>query len=181
MHTKENWFLFFCLTVYIYTLLFMSGISQNTHTHLAALCPGLPSWAGTRKANQTGFYWSKRQWVAVASAGPYASLHLAPDRQPCQHPTTQFFTGRMPFLPPNQQRQSTEGSVRNLSACKCKSKRKPQNIWKIIRLKSLQVRTVSSQSSFVVCFCCICVVKNCGKIKKNSSSVDSLLLLISVM
>ena len=27
-----------------------------------------------------GFYWSKRQWVAVASAGPYASLHLAPDR-----------------------------------------------------------------------------------------------------
>jgi len=24
-------------------------------------------------------------------------------------PTTQFFTGQMPFLPPNQQRQSTEG------------------------------------------------------------------------
>jgi len=47
--------------------------------------------------------------VAVASAGPYASLHLAPDRQPHQHPTTQFFTGRMPFLPPNQQCQSTEG------------------------------------------------------------------------
>jgi len=48
--------------------------------------------------------------VAVASAGPYASLHLAPDRQPRQHPTTQYFTGRMPFLPPNQQRQSTEGT-----------------------------------------------------------------------
>jgi len=47
--------------------------------------------------------------VAVASAGPYASLHLAPDRQPHQHPTTLFFTGRMPFLTPNQQRQSTEG------------------------------------------------------------------------
>jgi len=46
--------------------------------------------------------------VAVASAGPYASLHLAPDREPRQHPTTQFFTGRMPFLPPNQQCQSTE-------------------------------------------------------------------------
>ena len=28
----------------------------------------------------------------------------------CQHPTSQFFTGRMPFLPPNQQRQSTEGT-----------------------------------------------------------------------
>ena len=47
----------------------------------------------------------------MASTGPYASLHLAPDRQPGQHPTTQFFTGRMPFLPPNQQRQSTEGTL----------------------------------------------------------------------
>jgi len=48
--------------------------------------------------------------VAVASAGTYASLHLAPDRQPHQHTITLFFTGQMPFLPPNQQRQSTEGS-----------------------------------------------------------------------
>jgi len=36
-------------------------------------------------------------------------MPIAPDRQPHQHPTTLFFTGRMPFLPPNQQRQSTEG------------------------------------------------------------------------
>jgi len=28
-------------------------------------------------------------------------------------PTTQFFTGWMPFLPPNQQRQSTEGTYNN--------------------------------------------------------------------
>ena len=56
-----------------------------------ALCPELPTWAGTRKVNQCGFYWSERQWVAVASARPYASLHLAPDRWPCQHPTSQFF------------------------------------------------------------------------------------------
>jgi len=49
--------------------------------------------------------------VAVASAGPYASLHLAPNRQPHQDPTTLFFTGWMPFLPPNQQRQSTEGKM----------------------------------------------------------------------
>jgi len=39
-----------------------------------------------------GFCWSKRRWVAVASAGSYASLHFAPDRYPCHHPTTQFFT-----------------------------------------------------------------------------------------
>ena len=47
----------------------------------------------------------------MASVGTYASLQLAPDRQPCQHPTTQFFTGRMPFLPPNQRRQSTEALI----------------------------------------------------------------------
>jgi len=37
--------------------------------------------------NQSGFYWSKRQWVAVASAGPYAKLHLV-----CTMPapTTQY-------------------------------------------------------------------------------------------
>ena len=34
----------------------------------------------------------------MASAGPYASLHLAPDSYPCQHPTTQFFTGRECFF-----------------------------------------------------------------------------------
>jgi len=28
--------------------------------------------------------------------------------QPRQYPTIQFFTNRMPFLPPNQQRQSTD-------------------------------------------------------------------------
>jgi len=41
---------------------------------------GLPGWAGTRKVQPIWIYWSKRQWVAVASAGPYANLHLASNR-----------------------------------------------------------------------------------------------------
>jgi len=52
---------------------------------------------------------SEWQWHQLG--GPYASSHLAPDRQPRQHTATLFFTGRMPFLPPNQQRQSTEGKL----------------------------------------------------------------------
>jgi len=38
--------------------------------------------------------------VAVASAGPYAYLHFAPDKttMPASHHS--FFTGQMPFLPP---------------------------------------------------------------------------------
>ena len=48
--------------------------------------------------------------MAVASAGPYASLHLAPDRQPRQHPTTQFFYRPDALPAAQQQRQSTEGN-----------------------------------------------------------------------
>ena len=51
---------------------------------------------------------SEWQWHQLGHM-QVASLHLAPDRLPRQHLTTQFFTGRMPFLPPNQQRQSTQG------------------------------------------------------------------------
>ena len=52
--------------------------------------------------------------VAVASAGPYANhLDLAPDRKPRkprnQYLISQLLTGRMLFLMPKQQCQSTEG------------------------------------------------------------------------
>jgi len=49
--------------------------------------------------------------VTVASAGPYANhLHLAADRY---HASTSslFFTGRMLFLMPSEQCQSTEGTT----------------------------------------------------------------------
>ena len=58
--------------------------------------------------------------VAVASARPHANhFHLTPDRQPCQHLITQFFTGRMLFLMPNQQCQTTEGLTIQHSDRKC--------------------------------------------------------------
>ena len=38
--------------------------------------------------------------MAVESAGPYASLHLAPDRYPLQHPTTQFLQAGCPSCRP---------------------------------------------------------------------------------
>jgi len=44
--------------------------------------------------------------VAVASAAPRSSQITTPAPAPLC-----FFTGRMTFLPPNQQRQSTEGTV----------------------------------------------------------------------
>jgi len=47
---------------------------------------------------------SERQWHQLGHMQVLISLQT--DNL---HPITQFFTGRMPFLPPNQQRQSTEG------------------------------------------------------------------------
>ena len=91
----------------------------NTHIHThpfnGALSGTTPVSRYQQAKTNLDFTWSKRQWVAVASAQPYACLHLAPNRLPRQHLTTQFFTGRTPFLPPNQQRQSTEGTNLNLT------------------------------------------------------------------
>jgi len=68
-----------------------STIATHTHTRLTAFFPGLLGSAGTRKVKPIWFYWSKRQWEAVASAGPYASLHLAPDRYHASTSPLKFF------------------------------------------------------------------------------------------
>jgi len=47
---------------------------------------------------------------AICKSAPYPKQITTPA------PTTQFFTGWMPFLPPNQQRQSTEGKLVSLVA-----------------------------------------------------------------
>ena len=62
----------------------------------------------TRNVKPIWIYWNKIYWVAMASAGLNANLHLIPDTWKRQHPNTQFCW--MPFLPPNQQRQRTEGT-----------------------------------------------------------------------
>jgi len=59
---------------YYYYNLFMAPVLWPP-----GLCPGLLS---TRKVKPIWIYWSKRYWVAVASAGPYANMHLAPDNIP---------------------------------------------------------------------------------------------------
>ena len=51
-------------------------ITTTTTTILRPLFQDNLGKPAPERQNQSGFYWSKRQWVAVASAGPYASLHL---------------------------------------------------------------------------------------------------------
>ena len=52
----------------------------HTHIHLTAVCPGLSRWASTRKVKPIRILLKQETAIAVASAGPYASLHLAPVR-----------------------------------------------------------------------------------------------------
>jgi len=65
----------------------------HTHTCLTAICPGLPRQAGTRRQNQSGFKWSKRQWVfaprsrQITMPAPHHSVFYRPDALPAAQPT----------------------------------------------------------------------------------------------
>jgi len=79
----------------------------HTHTRLTALCSGLPGCAGTRKVKPI---WILLKQETVSGSGiSWAICKCAPDKYHSSTPPLSFFTGRMPFLPPNQQCQSTEG------------------------------------------------------------------------
>jgi len=87
----------------------------HTHTHLTALFPGLPGWAGTRKVKPI---WILLKQETVSGRGISWAICKSASRSrqitmPVLH-HSKFFTGRMPFLPPNQQRQSTEGTQERL-------------------------------------------------------------------
>ena len=66
---------------------YQKGKTRKVKTNLDLLDQEIVSGSGI-----SSFSW------AICKSAP----HL---RQPRQHPTTQFFTGQMPFLLPNQQRQ----------------------------------------------------------------------------
>jgi len=83
----------------------------HTHTHLTALCPGLPGWAGTRKV--TPIWILLKQETVSGSDSSWVVCKFAPRSRQITTPAPHHsvFSGRMPFLPPNQQRQSTEGTT----------------------------------------------------------------------
>ena len=94
---------------------FESQIITLTHTRLTTLFPGLPGWAGTRKVKPI---WILLKQETVSGSGiSRAICKSGTSLQTDNHASTpplSFFTGRMPFLPPNQQHQSTEGTTERL-------------------------------------------------------------------
>jgi len=88
---------------------FIHSTHTHTHTRLTALCPGLPGWAGTRKVKPI---WILLKQETVSGSGISWAICKSAHRSrqittPAPHHSV--FTGRMPFLPHNQQCQSTEG------------------------------------------------------------------------
>jgi len=86
--------------------------THNTHTSLTALFAGLPRWAGIRKVKPIWIL-LKQETVSGSSISWTIYNSASRSRQittPAPHHS--FFTGRMPFLPPNQQHQSTQGQLR---------------------------------------------------------------------
>ena len=88
-------------------------MATHTHTHrLMALFPGLPRWACTRKEKPI---WILLKQETVSDSGISWAISTSAPRSrqitmPAPHHSV-FFTGWIPFLPPNQQRQSTEGNT----------------------------------------------------------------------
>ena len=67
--------------------------------------------------------------MALASAGPYASLHLAPERQPCQHPTTRFLQTGCPFCHPTNSIKALKEITNAHTQIKYKT-----HIWRLVNL-----------------------------------------------
>jgi len=60
-----------------------------------------------QKGKNIWIYWSKKQWVAVVSAGPYANLHVTPDRitMPASHHSVFYRPDALPAAQPKYWRQ----------------------------------------------------------------------------
>ena len=78
-------------------------------TRLTALFPRLPGWAGTRKVKPIRILLKLETVTGSGISWPICKSALCSRQITTPVPHYSVFTGRMPFLPPNQQCQSTEG------------------------------------------------------------------------
>ena len=95
------------------------GEIKGTHTRLTALFLGLPRWAGTRKVKPI---WILLKQETVSGSGvSWAICKSAPCfRQPCQHPTTQFFTcpDALPAAQPTVSKHWRQNEIKGAMAIK---------------------------------------------------------------
>jgi len=89
-------------------LLWWTQPKPHHHNRFTAFFPGPPGWAGARR-ELLDFMVQRKIYRGRHTDHP-AGRHSIRTNQCPPPPSPHFFTGRMPFLPPNQQCQSTEGN-----------------------------------------------------------------------
>jgi len=95
----------------------MIWVNTHTHNHFTALLEYVRDHPVSRyqkgKTRKVKTNLDLMEQEIVSSSGIcWTICKPAPHpRQPRQHPTTQFFTGRMPFLLPNQQHQKNNSTT----------------------------------------------------------------------
>ena len=127
------------------------NVHTHTHTRLTALFPGLsryrkvkPIWILLKQEKVSG---SGISWAICKSAPCSRQITMSA-------PHHSFFTVRMPFLPPNQQRQSTEG----------------KSTGKYSKTKLIKIREIPNPNNATICSFC----KNKSKrIKKQQILRDN--------
>ena len=94
-----------CLAVFLWhSIVYTSTVLVlQTHNRLMALCLGLPGSAGTRKVKTNVDFTEARdsEWQWHQLGHMQVCTLLQTDNMPAPH-HSQFFTGRMLFLPPSQ-------------------------------------------------------------------------------
>ena len=104
----ELWVMMSCIACFVRKM--ATHTHARTHVRLMEFCPGLPGWTGTREVKPI---WILLEQESVSGSGiSWTVCKSAPRSRQITTPAPHHsvFTGRMPFLPPNQQCQSTEGN-----------------------------------------------------------------------
>jgi len=97
-------------TSFVSVVVFLCTTETHTQTFNGPFT-GFTRMSRYQKGKTNLDFTEARESVAVASAGWYASLHIAPDRQPCQHRTTQYLQAGCCSRRPNNSVDNGHGNV----------------------------------------------------------------------
>ena len=126
--------------IYIHTHPFNGHFSRTTR--VSRYQKGKPIWILLKQQTASG---SGISW-AICKSAPRSRQITMPAPTTGHH---SFFTGRMPFLPPNQQRQSTEGS----------SLTRLYNLY-IIKHNPIFITIIISVTAILLRHACFCFIVN---------------------
>ena len=90
--------------------LYSLGIKQMEHTHLFNGPISGTTWVSRYQKGKTNLDFTKAKDSGISWAVSKSAPRSRQITMPAPHRFS-FFTGQMPLLPPNQQRQSTEGKL----------------------------------------------------------------------